>query len=293
VKICWDNLNKLYFDMYNNFWLNKYNVKYVYKENCKTCGEPYLMRVSTPTKFCCGSCSKKGKNHPLYGKKLSENHRYRIGNSLKGHKISNKTKKKISLAHKGKGYNKSGTASRNYKGGVTKLNLPLYDTYYKRLEQFEDVRRNPNNIDLLQVKCTNNSCKEWFTPKRTSVCDRINSIKFNYVYGESRFYCCDECKNSCSIYGQILYPKSSNMVVKEYTSYELHVWSSEVLKRANYVCEYCNKSAKYAHHIRPKKLEPFFALDPDYGISCCKECHYKYGHKEECSTGNLAREVCI
>jgi len=61
------------------------------------------------------------------------------------------------------------------------------------------------------------------------------------------------------------------------------------------ICEYgCGKEATDVHHIRPQKLEPFFSLDPDYGLACCEECHYKYGHKtgSECSTGNLAQIAC-
>ena len=44
-------------------------------------------------------------------------------------------------------------------------------------------------------------------------------------------------------------------------------------------------------HKQPQKLEPFFTLDPDLAWSICKKCHFKYGHKDECSIGNLIREV--
>ena len=74
---------------------------------------------------------------------------------------------------------------------------------------------------------------------------------------------------------------------------EYETWKEEIFKRQNGLCEYCGKKAQHAHHIKPKKLEPFFALDPDYGVACCKKCHYKYGHKSgtECSTGGLAIKV--
>ena len=67
-----------------------------------------------------------------------------------------------------------------------------------------------------------------------------------------------------------------------------------VMIRDNYTCVYCGEKATIVHHIRSKKLEPFFALDPDYGISVCWNCHYEYGHKTgtECSTGNLAKIIC-
>jgi hypothetical protein len=74
----------------------------------------------------------------------------------------------------------------------------------------------------------------------------------------------------------------------------LRIWREEVLKRANYKCEYCGKPATIAHHSKSKKLEPFFALDPDYGLACCEKCHYKYGHRDmECTTGYLANIDCI
>ena len=66
----------------------------------------------------------------------------------------------------------------------------------------------------------------------------------------------------------------------------------EVFRRDNYECEYCGENAENAHHIKPKKLEPFFALDPDYGIACCKKCHNKYGHKDECAAYILSSVVC-
>jgi len=60
------------------------------------------------------------------------------------------------------------------------------------------------------------------------------------------------------------------------------------------ICEYCEELATHVHHSRPQKLEPGFALDPDFGIACCESCHYKYGHKTgtECSTGQLTNAVC-
>jgi len=47
-----------------------------------------------------------------------------------------------------------------------------------------------------------------------------------------------------------------------------------------------------AHHILPQKTHPELSLDPENGLSCCVDCHFKYGHKGECSTGNLSKLVC-
>ena len=36
-----------------------------------------------------------------------------------------------------------------------------------------------------------------------------------------------------------------------------------------------------------------FSLDPDFGLACCKKCHYKYGHRDECSPIQLAQMICL
>jgi hypothetical protein len=41
------------------------------------------------------------------------------------------------------------------------------------------------------------------------------------------------------------------------------------------------------------KHNPFFSLDPDFGLACCKNCHYEKGHIDECSTGQLANRRCL
>ena len=107
-------------------------------------------------------------------------------------------------------------------------------------------------------------------------------------YGESRFYCSDACKESCEVFNTKLYRKNQNST----DNYGYNIWREEVLSRARYRCEYCGRKANTAHHSRPKKLEPFFSLDPDYGIACCSKCHNNFGHVDECSTGNLASIVC-
>ena len=110
---------------------------------------------------------------------------------------------------------------------------------------------------------------------------------------KSYFYCSQKCKDTCILFDLRGDPyRNTN---KPYISNELDVFNKLVLKRDNEICYYCNKHhATIVHHRRPKKLEPFFALDPDYAISVCEKCHYKYGHPKgsKHSTGNLAKIVC-
>lgn len=176
----------------------------------------------------------------------------------------------------------------NNKYDVIKRNIPLYDTYNHQINYCEETRRDPNEPVLLQIKCT--KCKEWFTPTRDQIKQRIRALE-KYAVGsaaENKFYCSNECKNSCSIFKS----RGYFSINKEYTSAELIIWGDEVLKRAGNICEYCGKSAEHAHHIQPKKLEPFYALDPDNGVACCVECHYKHGHNGICSTNAIANIIC-
>jgi hypothetical protein len=257
MKICYDTLENIRLAPNGDF-VGKGGY-YIEEEFCSVCGEPYLMKKTTPTSFCSNSCSKKGKNNPMY----------------KEYKIEVQKKKKKPL--------------------VYSLGLPSYDTYCSRLETTDEVRLfiDMEGRRLLQVKCS--QCGKWFTPSLYAVQDRIKAVN-GLCAGECRLYCSSTCKKECGVYYKkytdYLDIGSINSEDKFYTTKELSFWSKEVLKRANYKCEYCGEKAEHAHHIKPKKLEPFEALDPDSGIACCKNCHYKYGHAGECSTVNLAKIRC-
>lgn len=262
MKICWDNLEGMYLTRNGN--LRKGKTIYIEKDACKVCNESYLEEKHRGRGFCSHFCSNKMENHPSFGKKHSYKTRIKMSNAQKGKK------------------------NHNYKGNVEKLNIPLYNTFKDQLSWAENVRQAPKNYEYLQVKCA--KCKQWFIPKTSDVRNRISALN-GAINGEYRFYCSDRCKNSCSVYRQKLYPKNFKKQDRHY-DYELQIWRKEVLRRANYECEYCGGCATHAHHERPKKLEPFFALDPDNGIACCEKCHYRYGHSDECSTSILASIVC-
>lgn len=179
-----------------------------------------------------------------------------------------------------------------WKGGISKLNLPLFDTYTHQLDFAEEVRPHIDKVGriLLEVRCS--KCGRWFVPSVISVGHRIKALN-NNIYGEAKLYCSQECKDSCEVYRKN--PNHYlNLTQKElnYTQEELQIWSQEVLNRADYLCEICGNPSEHAHHMQPKKLEPGLALDPDNGLSLCKKCHSKYGHKDECSTVKLANIVC-
>ena len=175
-----------------------------------------------------------------------------------------------------------------------------YPLFYK-IEYIEES----GILGKFKVHCKNHNCKNskekggFFIASYYDIRERIRAI--NREFDGHYIYCSEKCKQSCILYG-----KTSLQLIKEdqirvgiikeeyYTKDEYNIWRQEVLKRAEYKCEYCGQEAEHCHHSKPQKLEPFFSLDPDYGIACCKDCHYKYGHiiSTECSTGNLANKIC-
>jgi len=205
------------------------------------------------------------------GKKLTQEHKTKL--------------KKIKLK-----LFKDKTKHPSYKGEYYSKNIPLYDTYASKLTIEEEPKRDDLDKNILTVICT--YCKKRFIPKATDVVERINSL--NGDYGERRLYCSKECKNECPIFKRRIYqsnhPKNKNVY---YNSSEYNIFRNFVLKRDNNICQYCGEKAEHVHHTKPQKLEPFFSLDPDYAISVCKTCHYKYGHQDECSTTNIGNKICL
>ena len=100
MKICWDSLENLRYSKKTQMWYKKTG-SYIYMDSCKECGESYLTFSIRPSNFCSKKCVNKGKNNPMYEKNHSE-----------------QSRKKISEAKTGKNH-------PNWKGGVSKKNIPL------------------------------------------------------------------------------------------------------------------------------------------------------------------------
>ena len=308
MTICWDYLEGVRLNRKGNFC--KGNTVYYYVDECANCGTSFLSekRHGGLSRCCCTRCDRVGKKHTMETKqkisksKTGQGHtietrlkmvKYRTGKTL-----STETRSRIADT-------KFGEKNPNFKGGVMKLNIALYDTYAHQLSGFgiEEVRGYMVSIGgivykTLQVRCHNSDCMVWFKPTLSQVSTRLRVIS-GRVGGANDFYCSEECKLSCSTYGQKLYPKEqnpNNPNKKElpYTKPEYDLYRQTVLEREDYLCEYCGVPATCVHHEQTQKEQPMLALDPDYGHACCDPCHYEYGHKTgtECSTGNLANKVC-
>ena len=236
-----------------------------------------------------------GKQNPMFGKTHSSEVRMKISEINKRKIVSKETKKKISIANKG--ISKTEETIDKLKKALT-YKIKDYKNKYPTFSKVEQMRYNPDKPGEkeIQVRCKNHNCQNskekngWFTPTKVQLYERIRALETETGCGGSYLYCCYKCKQECPLYN--LKSDPNKIKTKQYTSEEYNIWRAEVLKRAEHICEYCGEQATHTHHSRPQKLEPFFSLDPDYGIACCSECHYKYGHRDECSTGQLANRIC-
>jgi len=238
------------------------------------------------------------------GRKHLDQTKKKIAKSRLNKKHSIETKEKLSKISKK--YWKDNYRKLTSNERKEKLRISLNKIYgikyikikYPIFSKVEELRYNPDKPEEyeIQVRCKNHNCpnsKEqggWFTPTRNQLLVRAWQLDKQEGNDGSYFYCCEDCKKECPLYNLRSDPNSS--IEKNYTSEEYQTFRQEVLKRSNYKCEYCTNDATHVHHSRPQKLEPFHSLDPDFGIACCEKCHFKYGHQDECSTGQLANKVC-
>jgi hypothetical protein len=212
-----------------------------------------------------------------------------------------KNTKSLSKASKSKAKRKkiSQATKRNWKNGIYEnretFKLSHKMTYLQSLKDkhpFFFKIENPK-IDfkklIINVKCK--TCKTFFEPSYNQLYERMRAIENPGGIEENNFYCSDECKIKCSVYRK----RNGDLNInKTYTSNEYQQFREYVLERDKYKCQYCEKKAIIVHHERPQKLEPFFSLDPDFGWSVCRKCHYEKGHviDTECSIGNLSNRIC-
>jgi hypothetical protein len=229
-----------------------------------------------------------GKNNGMYGKKQSiESRRKNSESNKKVWADPNSTFNK-------KSYRKNLRSALKQVGKSRRRTIEMIKKRYPLFYKIEKLRYNPNKPGEkeIQVRCKNHDCKKWFTPTNIQLYERIRNIE-HHGLDNSFYYCSDECKNICPLFN--LHSDPYRDKETPYTESEYQIFRSYVLKRDNYICQFCGDLATEVHHERPQKLEPFFALDPDYAWSCCEKCHYEKGHPKEteCSTGNLANVMCI
>lgn len=172
-----------------------------------------------------------------------------------------------------------------WKGGIAKINLPLYTTYNARISVYITTYIIiKDKFKLLGVNCT--YCAKVFVPTTGDVI-KLLACKEGQRSGDHRFYCSDNCKKDCSIYRQKLYPKG----FKKATSREVQpALRKLVLERDNWTCQKCGKNKDvqlHCHHFEGLKQNPIESADMDNCITLCKKCH-KEAHKTKgCSYYDL------
>ena len=215
--------------------------------------------------------SKKKRSEIFKGRVFTEETKLKMSASAKVRKISDEGRRKRSESMK----KRTGEKSTRWKGGVKKLQTPLFDTYAHQLSFVESVRRNPEEERFIQVRCT--YCGKWFQPTTRAIHSRIIALTHPKKNEELRFYCPGkECRSQCSIFNQVKYPKGYSPSTSREVQPELR---KLVFERDNYACQKCGATSPlHCHHIDPVANNPIESTDIDNCITLCKPCH-KEAHK--------------
>ena len=222
-----------------------------YIDACENCGEPFLQRQNR----------EKSRKHSWCSKKCAFS-----SNFYKNHMRNNRKTLFDKENH------------NQWRGGRDTV---WFDTYYKRLEIVDEVRRSKEDHNVLEVKCT--YCGRWYKPNVDSVVRRLTSVDTDpcskRTHGESRLYCSIHCKNTCPIFRMRKYPKGFKRSTSREVQPELR---KMVLKRDGYICQRCGEVdiELHCHHIDGLHKNPIESADIDNCVTLCKKCH-KYVHREK------------
>jgi len=209
---------------------------------------------------------KNGKKNPMFGKHHTE-----------------KTKKLISDIKKGIKCPIDRTIVRRSLNYI-KRNIAIYDTYAHKIEWCEEVRRDSDDSNILEVKCT--YCGKWYIPNVKDIRARVQILMGQgNSRGECRLYCSEGCKEECPIYNQVKWPKG----FKPSTSREVQPELRQlVLERDDYKCIKCgNTKNLHCHHIDPVINNPVESADVDNCITLCKRCHIEIHKQQGCKNNEL------
>lgn len=171
-----------------------------------------------------------------------------------------------------------------WKGGISKSNLPLYETYAPQLEQYHKVHKIiQDDLELLGVECT--YCKKIYVPTAREVQSRIESI----ITGnkERNLYCSSKCKKDCPVFYRMKYPKKFKNIQENRR--DQGYWAKIVKSRDLGICQICGaeNDVVIAHHIEAVSQNPIESLDLDNGITLCSNCHSKVHKLPGCTYNEL------
>ncbi|MCK9371509.1 NUMOD3 domain-containing DNA-binding protein [Candidatus Dojkabacteria bacterium] len=257
---------------------------YYYHYACIECGYPHLGNKNA--KFCDNKCAKTGENNYNFG---------RIGELAPCYGRTGKLHPM---------FGKTGELHPLYQGenSITKQNIPLYDTYAPQLEPIEKCVRDPEDPNILNVFCSHSECKKQYRPTRSEVRGRIYKINED----KSRFYCSDDCKQACPLFGQsaqqlmeydainagnITKPNQEHIRINQRTNKKRRYESN------GGICDWCEikvtLGTSILHHEKPVSYNFLVADDPDNHWLFCKKCDKKAHQLLSCNYYELRlRRVC-
>jgi hypothetical protein len=199
----------------------------------------------------------------------------------------------IQCSYEERGKSKLGKNNSSWKGGVTKKELPLYDTYASRLQVYQDVFPiEENGLILVGIECT--YCHKVYVPKIYNIKAKLNAM-IGKGSGDGNFYCSEECKGLCPIHGQILWPKGHKLL-NNLRPLQTE-WKNLAIetKRKNSIdgklcCEKCGapeSGGLIAHHIDPVINNPIESADIDNCLLLCTICDKKVHNQPGCTYQEL------
>ena len=231
------------------FEVTKHNKDGLYHV-CKDCSDDYFNNLIESGKFFCFKCNKE----------------LPLDNFYKG-------KRKY-------GYNpicKTCDYEEKKEYLIQYQNDPIPFKNLKELAWIEAIRKDPNNKKLGQVRCTLNTCRKWFNPKRWEFKNRKSALS-DIGKGENSFYCSDECKKNCDKY--MSHP--CTLITKDEQNWEdldrevQGELRELVIERDGFACIKCgSKTNIQCHHLEGIRWNPIESADIDMCVTVCYDCHLK------------------
>lgn len=258
-----------------NFALDK-NTKSGFKTWCRSCNKEYaaLYRLKNKKKASRYGAEYRKKN-PDKIKEL--NSRYYKNNSerliFSQSEYFQKNKDKIRETRKA---NKRLVLKRRRVATEYQSKKANYLRTVRSIGFIDKIRKSQIDSNLAEVKCA--YCGKWYHPTNGDVSSRLKSI--NSTSPSNTFYCSDECKISCPVFGKALYPKG----FKKGTSREVTPFARQLcFERDEWTCQKCGVTDKslHCHHVKSYIQNKILSNDIENMITLCVDCH-KEMHKRKC-----------
>lgn len=177
-----------------------------------------------------------------------------------------------------------GNGNHKWKGGVTGRNKTAYDSYADKIDYAENIRRDPEDKNILQVTCT--YCGKWYSPNMSDISSRIGALE-GRKHGENRLYCSDSCKKECPVFSKKTLSAEQSRT-KKYSREVQPELRQIVFKRDGWECIKCGSTESlHCHHVEGVRWNPIESADADQCVTLCKKCHKKVHKKKDCGYNDM------